>query len=263
MPLFEQAQIPGLASSASLLGADLPDLFKPFFLKGEAASDWAALFQDFLTSSAAQRLQHFLSQRLAQRAVIYPPDPLRAFRMTPRRAVRVVILGQDPYHGEGQAEGLAFSVSPGVRPPPSLQNIFKELRQEGLLSHPPATGSLKAWAQQGVLLLNTCLTVEAGLPASHAGQGWEALTDAVVQDLGQGERPLVFMLWGAHAQSKLPLINAQKHLVLQSNHPSPLSANRPPRPFMGCGHFSAARAWLAERGESVDALFGLDGRDGC
>ena len=260
-PVFsEQASLPGFSlsgdpSAERLLSADLPALFRPFAPAGATPSDWWPEFEGFLAGPAAQHLQGFLSQRLQQQAVIFPPKPLRAFELTPREAVRVVILGQDPYHGEGQAEGLAFSVSPGVRSPPSLQNILKELRRDGLLSGLPRSGSLLAWAQQGVLLLNTCLTVEAGRPASHAGQGWEALTDAVVRTLGQGERPLVFMLWGAHAQSKRPLINAQRHLVLQANHPSPLSANRPPRPFVGCGHFSMAKTWLAHRGESVGALF--------
>ena len=237
--------------------ADLSTWCGPFMPQVQAwateATGWGPVFQTFLSSPSAEGLQLFLTQRLREQAVIYPPEPLRAFQLTPRESVRVVILGQDPYHGEGQAEGLAFSVAPGIRPPPSLQNIFKELRREGLLSGAPHSGSLLPWARQGVLLLNTCLTVEAGRPASHAGKGWEALTDGVVRALGQGQRPLVFMLWGAHAQSKMTLIDPTKHLILQSNHPSPLSASRPPRPFIGCGHFSMAKAWLAERGRAGGA----------
>lgn len=244
--------------------ADLSTWCGPFMSQDKAwateATDWGPVFQAFLSSPSAERLQLFLAQRLQEQAVIYPPEPLRAFQLTPRESVRVVILGQDPYHGEGQAEGLAFSVAPGIRPPPSLQNIFKELRREGLLSGAPNSGSLLPWTRQGVLLLNTCLTVEAGRPASHAGKGWEALTDGVVRALGQSQRPLVFMLWGAHAQSKMPLIDPAKHLILQSNHPSPLSASRPPRPFIGCDHFSMAKSWLAERGSaetSIEDLFQL------
>jgi len=163
--------------------------------------------------------------------------------------VRVVILGQDPYHGRGQAEGLAFSVAPGVPLPPSLRNIFKELQRD--LGTPPPQfpvpgGSLVRWATHGVLLLNTCLTVEEGRPASHAGQGWEVLTDNVIRQVSIGDHPVLFMLWGAHAQSKRALIEASGntgHKVLLANHPSPLSALRPPLPFIGCGHFSQARQW--------------------
>ena len=159
----------------------------------------------------------------------------------------MVILGQDPYHGRGQAEGLAFSVAPGVACPPSLRNIFKEMQRD--LGEAPPTfpvpgGSLVRWADQGTLLLNTCLTVEEGRPASHARQGWETLTDAVISHVSTHARRAVFMLWGAHAQSKRSLIDQTKHLVLRANHPSPLSAMRPPIPFVGCGHFSKAKAWL-------------------
>ena len=187
----------------------------------------------------------FLHRRLQEGAVIFPPTPLRALELTPRDKVRVVILGQDPYHGRGQAEGLAFSVAPGVAIPPSLRNIFKELQRD--LGEPPPTfpipgGSLVRWARHGVLLLNTCLTVEEGQPASHANRGWEVLTDAIIQTVSQNAASVVFMLWGSHAQSKRPLIDASRHLVLCANHPSPLSALRPPAPFIGCGHFSQSRA---------------------
>lgn len=188
----------------------------------------------------------FLHLRLAGNAVVFPPQPLRALVLTPPEQVRVVILGQDPYHGRGQAEGLAFSVASGTPLPPSLRNIFKELQRD-LGTQPPKFpvpgGSLVHWATHGVLLLNTCLTVEEGLPASHAKRGWEVLTDAVIQQVSDGAHPVVFMLWGAHAQSKRVLIDARRHKVLVANHPSPLSALRPPLPFIGCGHFSEARAW--------------------
>ena len=158
----------------------------------------------------------------------------------------MVILGQDPYHGRGQAEGLAFSVAPGVPLPPSLRNIFKELQRD-LGVHAPTFpepgGSLVNWATHGVLLLNTCLTVEEGQPASHAGRGWEVLTDAVIRAVSGAKHPVVFMLWGAHAQSKRSLIDSSRHKILVANHPSPLSALRAPLPFIGCGHFSEARAW--------------------
>jgi uracil-DNA glycosylase len=162
--------------------------------------------------------------------------------------VHAVVLGQDPYHGPGQAEGLAFSVAPGVRPPPSLRNIFKELGQA------PESGSLLHWARSGVLLLNACLTVEDGQPASHAKKGWEALTDRLLGLVAATASPCVYLLWGAHAQAKAGLIrehaaqSAREVLVLETNHPSPLSASRPPVPFLGSGCFRQAREWLAQRG---------------
>ncbi|MFL9666781.1 uracil-DNA glycosylase [Variovorax sp. AB1(2024)] len=210
------------------------------------APGWQLLVDDFFASAAGQKLQGFLRERLDAGAVIFPPQPLRALELTPPEDVRVVILGQDPYHGRGQAEGLAFSVAPGVALPPSLRNIFKELQRD-LGTPPPAFpnpgGSLVKWATHGVLLLNTCLTVEEAQPASHAGKGWEVLTDTVIRHVSGGEKPVVFMLWGSHAQSKRALIDVGRHKVLMSNHPSPLSALRPPVPFIGCGHFGEARAW--------------------
>ena len=210
------------------------------------AAAWSGLTDNFFASSAGTGLLGFLRGRLADGAVIFPPQPLRALQLTPPDDVRVVILGQDPYHGRGQAEGLAFSVAPGVALPPSLRNIFKELQRD--LGTPSPTfpqpgGSLVNWATHGVLLLNTCLTVEEAQPASHAGKGWEVLTDAVIKKISDSEKPVVFMLWGAHAQSKRPLIDADRHKVLVANHPSPLSALRLPLPFIGCGHFSQAKAW--------------------
>lgn len=210
------------------------------------APGWQPLVDEFFGGSVGQKLLGFLRERLDAGAVIFPPQPLRALQLTPPEAVRVVILGQDPYHGRGQAEGLAFSVAPGVALPPSLRNIFKELERD-LGVPPPAFpspgGSLVKWASHGVLLLNTCLTVEEAQPASHAGRGWEVLTDAVIRFVAKSERALAFMLWGAHAQSKRALIDLSRHKVLMANHPSPLSALRPPVPFIGCGHFGQARAW--------------------
>lgn len=207
---------------------------------------WASLVADFWSSAEGRRLQQFLAQRLADGAVIYPPCPLRALELAAPGAVQVVILGQDPYHGPGQAEGLAFSVAPGVKIPPSLRNMLQELRRDLGVSLPP-DGSLVRWARQGVLLLNTSLTVEEGAAASHASKGWEVLTDAVIRHCSESGGPKVFLLWGAHAQKKASLIDASRHLVLSANHPSPLSARRGPVPFLGCGHFGQANAWLASR----------------
>ncbi len=238
--------------------AVLADMATPAHARGEdqlqeadpscwpVAPGWQPLVNGFFQTDAGQSLLAFLQQRLHAGAVIFPPQPLRALQLTPLQAVRVVILGQDPYHGRGQAEGLAFSVAPGVALPPSLRNIFKELVRDLGTPFPPFPhpgGSLVKWAQKGVLLLNTCLTVEEGQPASHSGKGWELLTDAIIRQVSQEAQPSVFMLWGAHAQSKRGLIDTARHLVLMANHPSPLSALRPPIPFIGCGHFSQARAW--------------------
>ena len=215
--------------------------------------DWRALVEPFLASATGQALGARLQAALAGGACIYPPQPFRALELTPLAQVRVLILGQDPYHGPGQAEGLAFSVAPGVKVPPSLRNIFKEL-QRSLGTPAPADGSLVRWARQGVLLLNTCLTVEDGQAASHARWGWEALTDQLVRAVAQNPQPVVFMLWGGHAQAKAGLIEAAapdgRHLLLQANHPSPLSALRPPQPFLGCGHFARAQRFWVDRGQN-------------
>lgn len=218
------------------------------FARWPVAPGWAPVVDAFAASPAGGALKAFLTQRLEQGATIYPPEPLRALALTPPESVRVVILGQDPYHGPGQAEGLAFSVAPGVKWPPSLRNIFLE-RHRDLGLEPPMSGSLVHWAEQGVLLLNTCLTVEDGAPASHAGRGWEVLTDAVIQQVGESTSPRAFLLWGAHAQKKSGLVDARHHL-LRANHPSPLSARRGPVPFLGCGHFGAVNAWLGGQGEA-------------
>lgn len=227
------------ASAEQLLGADPRDW--------PVAKGWRPTVERFFASVQGLQLLNYLQQRQQAGAVIFPPRPLRALELTAPDEVQVVILGQDPYHGRGQAEGLAFSVAPGTRLPPSLRNIYKEMQRD-LGVEPPAFpepgGSLVAWAHEGVLLLNTCLTVEEGQAASHAGKGWEVLTDALIAHVAQGARPVVFMLWGAHAQSKQALIpNDKGHLILLANHPSPLSALRPPKPFIGCGHFSAAKAF--------------------
>lgn len=207
------------------------------------AADWQSVLQPFWASATGQKLARFVQARLQAGAEIYPAQPLRALELTPLSEVSVVILGQDPYHGPGQAEGLAFSVPDGVKLPPSLRNIFQELVRD-LGGELPVSGSLQGWASQGVLLLNTSLTVERGAPASHARQGWETLTDALIAACSAHESPKVFLLWGAHAQSKAGLIDGRRHLVLQANHPSPLSARRPPVPFIGCGHFGQALRWL-------------------
>lgn len=215
-------------------------------------TDWRPVVDAWAASPAGQKLQAFLEQRAAAGATLYPPEPLRALTLTPLANTRVVILGQDPYHGPGQAEGLSFSVPEGVPFPPSLRNIFKEIQRD--LGKPfPPNGSLVRWAEGGTLLLNAVLTVEDGRPASHANQGWEALTDALMKAAAEDPAPKVFMLWGSYAQAKAPLIEAahQGHLVLKANHPSPLSALKPPRPFIGCGHFSTAKAWLEERGRGA------------
>jgi uracil-DNA glycosylase len=217
---------------------------------------WRPLVDAFLSSETGLALSKRLTDDLNAGEIIYPPDPFLALRLTPLSQVRVVILGQDPYHGPGQAEGLAFSVAPGVRLPPSLRNIFKELQQS--LGVPmPRDGSLVRWAKQGVLLLNTCFTVQTGQAGSHARWGWEVLSDELVKAVAQSSDPVVFMLWGAQAQAKKMLIESAeksgRHLVLMANHPSPLSALRAPLPFVGCGHFVQANAFLAQHGEKTIA----------
>ncbi len=210
---------------------------------------WHLALEPVLASSPAYALGSFLKAEDAAGKTIYPPAAARfaAFALTPLPAVKVVILGQDPYHGPNQAHGLAFSVPRGVRVPPSLANIFKE--QEADLGLPrPAHGHLESWAGQGVLLLNTVLTVEAGLPASHQGQGWEPFTDAAIRAVAQRPVPCVYLLWGKHARAKAALITNSSggpHLILEAPHPSPLSAHRG---FLGCGHFSKANAFLSKNG---------------
>ena len=218
-----------------------------------APADWAPLVQAWQATADGQRLQQFLAQRQTEGARIYPGQVLRALELTPRAAVRVVLLGQDPYHGAGQAEGLAFSVPMGIKPPPSLRNILGEISRSLGVQHPPS-GHLGGWASQGVLLLNTVLTVEDGQPAAHAARGWESLTDALIQATAADAGNKVYLLWGAHAQAKAPLIQAAgagRHLVLRANHPSPLAARRPPLPFVGCDHFIQLRDFLATQGSAA------------
>ncbi len=212
---------------------------------------WTRLLHEHWQSDVGRALSHKLTEHLAAEKLIYPRTPYRALELTPFDKVRVVILGQDPYHGPGQAEGLAFSVGEGQKIPPSLRNIFKEVLRDTGAATPQAahTGSLVRWAAQGVLLLNTALTVEDSQPASHSNWGWEVLTDKIIAALATDAQPRAFLLWGGHAQGKEALIKsgdtAKRHLVLKANHPSPLSALRPPLPFMGCGHFGQVNQWLA------------------
>ncbi len=221
---------------------------------GRAPADWRPIVERWRASPAGQALVAFVEARQQAGAAIYPANVLRALELTPLAEVRVVILGQDPYHGPGQAEGLAFSVPDGVRPPPSLRNMMVELARD-LGIERGVNGHLGGWATQGVLLLNASLTVEDGQPAVHARRGWEALTDALISATAAEPRPKAYLLWGAHAQAKAGLIASAgggRHRVLCANHPSPLSARRPPLPFIGCGHFGQARAFVEAQGARLD-----------
>ena len=205
---------------------------------------WRGVTEAFRCSSAGQDLVRFVDARVRCGATVYPGAVFHALSLTAPGDVRIVVLGQDPYHGPGQAQGLAFSIAAGHKPAPSLRNILQEVAADtGAASQ--SGGDLSAWAAQGVLLLNSELTVEDGLAHSHAGQGWEALTDALLSCVAARAEPVVFMLWGAAAQRKLALIDGARHRVLTANHPSPLSARRPPQPFIGSRHFSQANALLA------------------
>lgn len=213
---------------------------------------WRAVLAPVLATAEARRLDGFLKAEEAAGKRVFPPRGRRlaALELTPLDKVRVVILGQDPYHGAGQAHGLCFSVQHGVRIPPSLLNIYKELHRD--LGLPiPAHGNLEAWARQGVLLLNNALTVEEGKAGSHQGRGWEAITDAAVAAVAAKAEPCVFMLWGSHARKKaerVPGLMHGHHLVLAAPHPSPLSAHAG---FIGCGHFSKANAFLEMHGRGT------------
>ncbi len=206
---------------------------------------WKKILWDEFQSPYFNKLKSFLVQETGSRT-IYPPGPLifNAFQHTPFDNVKVVILGQDPYHGEGQAHGLCFSVPPKIKTPPSLVNIFKELRAD-LGIDIPVHGNLESWADQGVLLLNATLTVRAGEAGSHQKQGWETFTDAVIGKISQLKSNVVFLLWGRYAQAKETLVDGDKHLILKAAHPSPLSAYNG---FYGCAHFSKTNTFLVQKG---------------
>ena len=211
-------------------------------------TDDRGLYVDWLLRPEMRALAEFLRQRKAAGARVYPPGPqiFAAFDATPFEQVKVVVLGQDPYHGPGQAHGLCFSVLPGVPVPPSLDNIFKELGAELGLARPDH-GFLLPWARRGVLLLNAVLTVEEGRAGAHQGKGWEGFTDRAIEALAAEREGLVFLLWGSYAQAKGRMIDPRRHRVLKAPHPSPLSAHRG---FLGCGHFSAANQSLARSGQA-------------
>ncbi|KRG75831.1 uracil-DNA glycosylase [Stenotrophomonas chelatiphaga] len=209
---------------------------------------WKAQVGDWLLQPQMRELGNFLRQRKASGVNVFPPGPqiFAAFDATPFDATKLVILGQDPYHGRGQAHGLSFSVQPGVPVPPSLLNIYKEIERD--LGIPrPDHGCLLPWARQGVLLLNAVLTVEEGNAGSHQKRGWEGFTDHVVEALNREREGLVFLLWGSYAQQKGKVIDTQRHRVLKAPHPSPLSAHRG---FLGCSHFSATNEYLQRRGQT-------------
>ena len=214
---------------------------------------WREVLQPQFDSVYFEMLTTFV-RKAYQATTVYPPGSkiFEAFNRTPFDKVKVVILGQDPYHGPNQAHGLCFSVQDGIQPPPSLINIYKELQKEYGVAVNMTNGNLTRWADQGVLLLNATLTVEAGKAGSHQGKGWETFTDAAIKALSDRREGLVFMLWGSYAQQKGKVIDRRKHLVLESSHPSPLSVYRG---FDGCGHFKKANQYLQSRGqEPIDWL---------
>lgn len=238
-----------LANQAALATSNLPPC-------------WQRVLAQTSVQATLDQLRKEISQELARSAVIFPADPWRALRLTPLPKVKIVILGQDPYHGPNQAQGLAFSVSNGIKAPPSLRNIFQEIkRDERLASTVVQTtpdNDLVRWAQQGVLLLNTVLTVRAGQAASHARLGWQTITERLVLAAADSAQPVAFLLWGNQAQAFAPLIENSvsktvnesrgPRLILRANHPSPLSARRGSTPFIGCGHFGDVNQWLSEHG---------------
>lgn len=209
-------------------------------------NSWKKRLANEFSQPYMSELRAFLLDRKRRGATIYPPGSqiFNALDSTPFDRVRVVIFGQDPYHGPGQAHGLCFSVPEGVQVPPSLVNIYREIGDD-LGLKPPPHGNLQSWAEQGVLLLNAVLTVERGQASAHRGKGWERFTDRVVYELNEGREKLVFLLWGAYAMKKGEIIDRGRHLVLTAPHPSPLSAHRG---FFGCRHFSKANAWLEKHG---------------
>ncbi len=222
---------------------------------------WQSVLSASPVRVALERLEEKIGAALNRAETIFPADPWRALRLTPLADVRIVILGQDPYHGPGQAQGLAFSVTNGIKCPPSLRNIFQEIARDervnpGTLQASP-DGDLTRWAQQGVLLLNTVLTVRQGQAASHARLGWQVITERIIEAVAQSPEPVAFLLWGNHAQALAPLIQSGNRaapaltaprLILKANHPSPLSARRGATPFIGCGHFGQVNDWLIQQG---------------
>jgi len=216
----------------------------------QIGNEWDALLESEFTSEYYMRLREFLKEEYRTHTV-FPPmwDIFNALKMTSYSDVRVVILGQDPYHGAGQAHGLCFSVKEGVKPPPSLINIYKEIYDDMGIELSHTSGDLTKWAKNGVLLLNTVLTVREGQAASHRGHGWEILTDRIISLLGEREKPIVFMLWGRPAREKAKLIKGRHHLILECAHPSPLSAYNG---FFGCRHFSKATEFLNQYGMDID-----------
>ena len=210
-------------------------------------NDWADKLKPEYGKDYYKKLFDFIGREYSSHT-IYPPgdDIFNAFHLTPYKDVKVVIIGQDPYHETGQAHGLSFSVKPGVEIPPSLQNIYKELHDE-LGCYIPNNGYLEKWARQGVLLLNSVLTVRAHAAASHRGKGWENFTDAVIHEVNKKDAPVVFMLWGSFARSKSAMLDNPRHLILEAPHPSPLSAHRG---FFGCGHFKRCNEFLQSKGSS-------------
>ncbi len=215
-------------------------------MRVQLPDDWKAVLADELKKPYFQQLKEFVDEERSEHTV-YPPegDVFNAFKLTPYHRVKVLLLGQDPYHDEGQAHGLCFSVKPGTRPPPSLVNIFKELHND-LGCKIPNHGYLVPWAEQGVMLLNAVLTVRAHKPTSHKNQGWETFTDAVIRALSDRPEPVVFLLWGAYAQKKIKLIDTDRHRIVAGAHPSPLSAKK----FFGSKPFSAVNQALEDLGET-------------
>lgn len=211
-------------------------------------SSWLPYLKDEFDKEYMSKLKSFLQKEISAGKKIYPKGTqyFSAFDLTPFDSVRVVIIGQDPYHGEGQAHGLCFSVQNGVRQPPSLVNIFKELKSD-LGIDPPKNGNLEAWARQGVLLLNAVLTVQEGQPGSHQGKGWEEFTDQVIKKLNTEKTGLVFILWGSYAQKKAAMVDRNKHFVIESVHPSPLSSHRG---FFGSKPFSKTNSYLISKGQA-------------
>lgn len=219
-----------------------------FVIEPKIEESWKAILNEEFKSSYFKDLKSFLESERKSGQIIYPSGSqiFSAFEKTPFDSVKVVILGQDPYHGGGQAHGLSFSVPEKQRLPPSLQNIFKEIRND-LKIEIPASGNLEKWAKQGVLLLNATLTVRADQPGSHQKKGWENFTDSVIRELSKRREGIIFLLWGKYAQAKEPLIDTTKHFILTSPHPSPFSADRG---FFGCKHFSKTNAILIREGKT-------------